>query len=1745
MTQTNGANAFRRFLSVFLAVALFLTMIPVWAWSAELDTGSGTESDPYLISTAKQLKTLSDDVKNGESYEGTYFKLTADIDLGGEGHSWTPIGVYDVYIETVVDEEQGHDLVQTDNSTPFAGVFDGNGHTICGLYIDSSNEDDRGLFGYVSGGTVKNLTVEGVVNGRSYVGGIVGRNNGTLENCRSNVEVSGSNYVGGIAGGALNDSSIENCINIGSVTAGGASGSVGGIAGLALSDVKNCYNTGDVTLTDGKDAGGIVGYNAGNTIENCYNTGSVTGMDNATGGIVGNNYGQVLSCYNVGKITGPDAGGISGLWNDGSSAKNCYYLADTASQGTASGSVSGMERISSADFGSLASKLGSEWADGLNGRPVLIAIAETTYAIDGEYLIYNVELFEEFRDYINGTNDFSSSNTGEGKIFTLTEDIDLSGICGEELGSWTPIGNISTPFKGTFNGGGHMVSGLYISEPDSNYQGLFGYADNAVIKNLKAAGNISGDRGVSYVGGIVGYLGSGTIENCGSSVTVVFGNKYDGYDREEESPEMPMMTENGSYFGGVAGYVGGGTVKNCNNSGAVSGNDVVGGVVGYMGSGTVNNCYNTGIVKGNGGVIGYNYADVSNCHNIGDVFGDWNVGGIAGVNYSSIENCYNNGDITGNGNYAGGIAGANRDGAEIKKCYNTGDISSEREAGGIVGYNYQSTTENCYNKGDIKTNIDRAGGIAGVNVGGTIENCYSIGEVVGGKTPFGEVVGDVESDSTENNCYYSDDGGKTFNSHDKSENGLTPAELAEKLGSEWITDPNGNPILASNTEYLSEGDGSQSDPYLISDADQLRMVSANSSLWDKCFLLNEDIDLGGKEKGSWKPIGNYDVKFSGTFDGDGHTISGLYIYAQGQTYQGLFGYVDGGSIKDLTVDGSVAGGNEVGGIVGNMPTGTISNCTYVGTVTSAPDEYDEPFAPKSHSNNFGGIVGYTQDGKVENCRNFGSISGGEAVGGIAGYIYNDAQVTKCYNAGNVSGYNNVGGVVGESCGTVKNCYNIAEVSVETNYIGGVAGFGRNGIIEYCYNIGTLHGGQYVGGVVGGLETFGSIGKAANNCFLFTTADHGIGETESDDGAVCMTEFEFKYGKAAFVLQKGQGEQVWYQDLTNDLKDAYPVLTGDDSTKVIEFTFVDPTAYANPNGTATVPDGSVITPPGSDAKLTAGDNGDKTTVDVNGNVTVPEGGSVRIGDTTVTFPEGGTITPNSNGSFDVPDGSEVKVGDTDVTLHDGGTVKKNGSVSIPEGGSIELNGTDITLPNGGTIDTDGNVSVPEEGSFEIGGTAVTLPKGGNIEFDDDGNAVIPDDADVRFGDTDITLPNGSTVNKDGSVNVPKGGSVEIGDTTVTLPNGGKITPNSDGTVSIPGGSVVERDGETTVIPKDGATLDPKTGKITYSTYYTVTFDSNGGSRVTSARILHGEQLNRPKDPTKKGYTFEGWFTDAGCKKAYDFSTPVTGNITLYAKWAEAAKDPGNDKPNDPNVPDDPNKPNDPNEPNVPDDPNKPVEPPGSVINPSPDNTDKPSDGSGSVSVVIGGDKDIVSIDINSANKLIASVTASLTDKEKEAIANGADLEIILTVDISDGAVPDEDIQAVEKFIANTNYKVGQYLNISVFKKINGKEVRVLTELDAPIALTIKLPEALRSSNRSFASVRVHEGVAALLEDKDNASDTLTIATDKFSTYAVVYKDNDFSIGIENPNTGEERTGGITFVVLAGAINFAALTIKKKK
>ena len=376
-------------------------------------------------------------------------------------------------------------------------------------------------------------------------------------------------------------------------------------------------------------------------------------------------------------------------------------------------------------------------------------------------------------------------------------------------------------------------------------------------------------------------------------------------------------------------------------------------------------------------------------------------------------------------------------------------------------------------------------------------------------------------------------------------------------------------VMFPANAFAMDGEGTKENPYEIAAAADLYefAIKVNEGDNTACAVLTADITL--LIDTNWTPIGNDSNQYKGTFDGDGHTITGLKVDIQSDNtiYAGLFGYIgEGGTIKNLSLADSkiTCSGNRVyaGGVCGLNDYGTIENCYNTGEVSgTGTSSYGHVYV--------GGVCG-VNDGTIKNCYNTGEVSGtatdyfGDVnAGGVCGWNYY-GTIENCYNTGEVSGeatgsdgWAYVGGVCGYNYyGTIQNCYNTGEVSGTGTssygyvYAGGVCG--RNtGTIQNCYNTGKVsstseYGFVYAGGVCGCND-----GTIQNCYFLFGTADKAV---SINNGTVDHVEEKsaeaFASGEAAWLLNNGavDGTQAFYQTCGVGL----PQFSGETVYKVKKF-----------------------------------------------------------------------------------------------------------------------------------------------------------------------------------------------------------------------------------------------------------------------------------------------------------------------------------------------------------------------------------------------------------------------------------------------------------------------------------------------------------------------------------------------------------------------------------------------------------------
>jgi len=357
---------------------------------------------------------------------------------------------------------------------------------------------------------------------------------------------------------------------------------------------------------------------------------------------------------------------------------------------------------------------------------------------------------------------------------------------------------------------------------------------------------------------------------------------------------------------------------------------------------------------------------------------------------------------------------------------------------------------------------------------------------------------------------------------------------------EELTDWSGNKLVKDNIPELDEmmvantmaiEAGVIKEEYHITNKDELKNIQELVTLGTYDFsnsiiYLENDIDLECNENNQWIPIGTIYNTFKGTFEGNGHKITGLYINSE-ENYQGLFGY-NSGTIKNVSLENSYiqSTGNYIGGITGcNYDKAIIENC--------------HNGAEISGNYNVGGITGgnnnpYSGEIKIVNSCNFGKIEGQSSVGGIVGKTWINNFIDGCYNMENVSGDESVGGIIGSMPGDadyfskVSNCYNTGTIS-SNRIVGGIVGheyFGTSDIIEYCYNIGTIEGkgsSWFKGSIIGSGDD-----AIVRNCYYSNTSSIKAVQNEDDEenNVYGLSDEYMKSAEFVNLLNSGNEETVW-------------------------------------------------------------------------------------------------------------------------------------------------------------------------------------------------------------------------------------------------------------------------------------------------------------------------------------------------------------------------------------------------------------------------------------------------------------------------------------------------------------------------------------------------------------------------------------------------------------------------------------------
>ncbi len=705
----------------------------------------------------------------------------------------------------------------------------------------------------------------------------------------------------------------------------------------------------------------------------------------------------------------------------------------------------------------------------------------------------------------------TSNATYGSKYYTLTADIVLNDTSDAGWASgnpkiWTPIGDSTNTFKGVFDGARHTISGIYINDSTADYQGLFGAADsNAVLKNISVVNcSITANQ---YVGGVVGYL-YGTLDNCYSTGSITGDSFVGGIAGSvtsnctvQNSYSTSTITCITGTAGGIVGAIGGGTkIRNCYNIGTVSGGSKMGGIVGdaydmaNAAGSIITNCYNAGEVStgtSNGALIGNYWGyTVKNCYwfsTASATDGNNNVASFSTPTTVAIGN--SNGMVpTDIYAFSGSGAACTLNNASPFTVTTAGAASIEVSAGAslVTALNAWADTA-AYRKwgAAASTSVNSGYPIYALQV------IYNGNGATGGSVPTDSTYGSGATATVLGNTGSLTKTGYAFSGWATSPTATTATYTAgdtiaitadTTLYAVWES----NYWIDNAATAFAGGSGTEADPYQIATAAQLaylsKQVQNGSPINASCFQLTADIVLNDTSDAGWAsdspkiwtPIGDkVNYYFNGTFDGAGHTISGIYINDSTADYQGLFGAADTNAVlKNISVvNSSIVAGSYVGGVVGYSRFSVLNNCYSTGSITGA--DY------------VGGIVGYGASVSVADCHNASAVTASASasgdIGGIAGRTSGNVRISNSYNLGTISGGANAGGIVGyatyptmnSSAHVFRNCFNAGAVSGATNNGAIVGSNNYDGKVQFCYWLNTLS-----------LNAIGT-GTAATDCYTFS------------------------------------------------------------------------------------------------------------------------------------------------------------------------------------------------------------------------------------------------------------------------------------------------------------------------------------------------------------------------------------------------------------------------------------------------------------------------------------------------------------------------------------------------------------------------------------------------------------------------------------------------------------------------------------
>ena len=972
--------------------------------------------------------------------------------------------------------------------------------------------------GYCTGGivgkAVSTLIEDCVCAAKMYgttdLGGIVGMAKGTTSilNCECVPVSAGSGFAqdgnnswggrldtwGGIAAEISDDTVVRGCRFLSEIQSPGQI--AGGIVGLMLgkSSVIACDSCGLVCAgTD--NAGGIIGdADGGSLVEGCYSQ-SVVRANKVAGGIVGlaswSGGPRVRNCINVGLVASTEPGSFhttAPFWVNSAYLYAIDLTKTDLNQNIGSGTTADLlvdyfnHEAENADY-----ENPTYWKNGTD-----TAFEQVEVRPAGQYAL---DMLTAEPYVISTADDF--------RLFTV-----LVGFDGMKNSSWKLGANITLaasdyvtiPFAGTLDGDGHTLT-IHFTNGS-----LFSEV-SGTIKNLRVTGSVSGG---GSIGAIAAKLTGGTLDSCENSA---------------------LVNGSGNATGGLVGTVDGGTIRNCTNSAVVTGTGSgnVGGIFGLSrGAVSVSNCENAAIIRSHGSGVGgigggaeSGSIRISSCENLSALIPDENgafwLGGILGYAGAEceIEYCFNRATVYYRSKQTpgadmsqniGGILGGASANVRVRVfgCGNFGEITDVADdpywawawrIGGIVGDCSASddfVIEFCVNDAHIY-GMDDIGGIVGIMGSAFIDYCYNAGLAEQfNSARYRELALKIPSywdmirEGTISGTSVSAFKGHVFTSPRNTEQ-LGGAEAAN-LWVHGLDDPAKTLEYLLNSKYINstpfgwsiDSDGhctkaewsainqslvfdcSAENPYVISDMGTYRalqvIIASGHDFAGQYVRLDRDLTISSALIASGSA-------FRGVFDGNGKTIT-LDEKGDGR---GVFGDIEGATVKNLKVTGIIKEGNLRGGFASTATATSFEYCessVSIGTAFVGDD--------------CGGFAGIMYNCVIIGCRSTATVYGANRIGGFVGSMYGGTvtditgEASQSTGKGIVFGWENVGGFAGKTTDLTVQGAKLKPIVLGSSFVGGLIGDAYNCDISSCtVTTGTDNSKQWIytttasaGGLVG-------------------------------------------------------------------------------------------------------------------------------------------------------------------------------------------------------------------------------------------------------------------------------------------------------------------------------------------------------------------------------------------------------------------------------------------------------------------------------------------------------------------------------------------------------------------------------------------------------------------------------------------------------------------------------------------------------